>query len=89
MVIGPDGQAIGQSRKEEGLLYAEVDLAACVEPKQFHDVVGYYNRFDVFHLEVDRTARRPVVFRDGAEPPPEMPPPAGGGGPGQDWMDAA
>lgn len=87
MVIGPDGQAIGQSRTEEGLLYADLDLAACVEPKQFHDVVGYYNRFDVFRLEVDRTARRPVVFRDGPEPPYEAPPPAGGG-PGQDWMEA-
>jgi hypothetical protein len=40
-----------------------VDTRACVEPKQFHDVVGYYNRFDVFHLTVDRTRQRPVAFR--------------------------
>lgn len=65
MVVGPDGEQIGQSMSgEEGLLYAEIDLRKCVAPKQFHDVVGYYNRFDVFKLTVDRTANRPVHFLD-------------------------
>jgi len=32
---------------QEGIAYAEFDLHACIEPKQFHDVVGYYNRFDI------------------------------------------
>ena len=53
---------------------ADIDLAACVEPKQFHDVVGYYNRFDVFKLTVDRSANRPVSFTGdsaAAEPIPE------------------
>jgi hypothetical protein len=50
-------------------------LADSVEPKQFHDVVGYYNRFDVFRLEVNRTANRPIHFP--AEAPPALPP-AGG-----------
>lgn len=66
MLIGPEGRQVGQSQREEGLLYADADLEACIEPKQFHDVVGYYNRFDVFRLEVDRTPRLPVVFRDEA-----------------------
>ena len=39
-----------------------LDLAAGVEPKQFHDVVGYYNRFDIFHLTVDRSENRPIRF---------------------------
>ncbi|GGG39668.1 nitrilase [Caldovatus sediminis] len=86
LVIGPNGLGLGQSRKEEGLLYADVDLAACVEPKQFHDVVGYYNRFDVFRLEVDRSARRPVVFRDGPEAPGEASTPPGAP---QDWLEPA
>jgi hypothetical protein len=34
--------------RDEGILYADVDLAQSVEPKQFHDVVGSYNRFDIF-----------------------------------------
>ena len=63
MVIGPDGEPVGQSLSaEEGILYADIDLAACVEPKQIHDVVGYYNRFDIFKLTVDRSANRPITF---------------------------
>jgi aliphatic nitrilase len=68
MVVGPDGEQIGPSLSgQEGLLYAEIDLARCVAPKQFHDVVGYYNRFDVFKLTVDRRANRPVCFQDEAD----------------------
>jgi len=69
MLIGPEGRQVGQSQREEGLFYADADLEACIEPKQFHDVVGYYNRFDVFRLEVDRTPRLPVHFRDEATAP--------------------
>jgi aliphatic nitrilase len=65
MVVGPDGEQIGQSLSaEEGLLYGEIDLGKCVQPKQIHDVVGYYNRFDIFKLTVDRTTNRPVCFLD-------------------------
>ena len=72
MVIGPTGEPISETlRDSEGILYAEVDVAACVEPKQFHDVVGYYNRFDVFKLTVNRSANRPITFATDqpAEPP--------------------
>ena len=63
MVIGPAGEPVSDIMSDkEGLVYADVDLAACVEPKQFHDVVGYYNRFDIFHLTVDRSANRPITF---------------------------
>lgn len=83
IVLGPDGMPISEARRdEEGILYADIDVGLCVEPKQFHDVVGYYNRFDVFKLTVDRTARSPAYFeerapeladvepRAAAEPPP-------------------
>jgi nitrilase len=70
MVIGPTGEPISDVLSgHEGLLYATIDTSACVEPKQFHDVVGYYNRFDVFNLTVDRTRRRPVTWRAASEPP--------------------
>jgi predicted amidohydrolase len=63
MVLGPTGEPIGEVlRDTEGLLYADIDVAACVEPKQFHDVVGSYNRFDIFRLTVDRSANRPITF---------------------------
>ena len=51
--------------ENEGILYADIDVAACVEPKQFHDVVGYYNRYDIFNLSVDRSPRDPAAFTDG------------------------
>lgn len=63
MVISPTGDVVSEERSDqEGLLYADIDLTASVEPKQFHDVVGYYNRFDIFELRVNRSANRPVVF---------------------------
>jgi hypothetical protein len=34
----------------------------------FHDVVGSYNRFDIFALSVDRSARRPATFVDVGHP---------------------
>ena len=73
MIIGPAGEPISDILSDrEGLLYADIDTRACVEPKQFHDVVGYYNRFDVFNLTVDRTRQRPASFR-ATEPPPPTP----------------
>jgi aliphatic nitrilase len=63
MILAPTGEPIGNVLcQDEGILYADIDLAACVEPKQFHDVVGYYNRFDIFKLTVDRSANRPIAF---------------------------
>ncbi|SFN78311.1 aliphatic nitrilase [Bradyrhizobium sp. Rc3b] len=63
MILDPTGQVISEVLSEsEGIAYADIDIARCVEPKQFHDVVGYYNRFDVFSLTVDRSQRDPAVF---------------------------
>jgi len=65
MVLGPSGEIISDTLCEsEGLLYQEVDLSKCVEPKQFHNVVGYYNRFDVFDLKVTRKRLAPIEFLD-------------------------
>jgi nitrilase len=63
LIIGPNGEQKGKVlRDEEGIVYADIDLADCVVPKQFHDVVGYYNRFDIFKLTVDRSPNNPVAF---------------------------
>jgi aliphatic nitrilase len=67
VVLDPTGSPLGDALcRDEGILYAEIDLAKSVEPKQFHDVVGSYNRFDIFTLSVDRSARRPATFSDEA-----------------------
>src|SRR5262249_45933233 len=39
IVLDPTGTPLGDPLcRDEGILYAEIDLAHCVEPKQFHDV---------------------------------------------------
>ena len=69
MVLGPSGEIISETLSQaEGLLYQEIDIAQCVEPKQFHDVVGYYNRFDVFELKVDRKRLAPITFVEESPP---------------------
>lgn len=65
VVIGPSGEPVSDMlRDEEGILYHEIDVNLCVEPKQFHDVVGYYNRFDIFDLRVNRTRLKPISFEE-------------------------
>jgi len=69
MILGPDAEPIGETLSgEEGLLYGDIDLARSVEPKQFHDVVGYYNRFDIFRLRVATERAEPIVIDGPAGP---------------------
>lgn len=63
--VDPTGEVLGDLlQDEEGIGYAEFDLRRCIEPKQFHDVVGYYNRFDVFDLTINRKRLVPATFVD-------------------------
>ena len=63
-VIGPDGRVVGKPLiDDEGIVYADIDLTKCIEPKQMHDIVGHYNRFDVFRLSVDGRAHAPIEIR--------------------------
>lgn len=63
MVLDPTGSHVVEPHQGgERIVYADIDVADCVEPKQFHDVVGYYNRFDIFQVNVDRTPREPASF---------------------------
>lgn len=69
-IIGPDGLPIAETQAETDTILSEIiDLEALVIPKQFHDVVGYYNRFDIFQLEVNREERSGVHFDDGEMSP--------------------
>jgi aliphatic nitrilase len=65
MFVDPRGAIVGESlSSDEGIAYAEFDLDECIEPKQFHDVSGYYNRFDVFSVSVNRERLEPVAWND-------------------------
>lgn len=66
MIVGPSGLPVVEtSLTEDTILSQIIDLADCVVPKQFHDVVGYYNRFDVFNLTVNRQNMSAATFNDG------------------------
>jgi aliphatic nitrilase len=65
LVIDPFAEVISDVLKEdEGLLLQEIDLNQCIEPKQFHDASGYYNRFDIFDLKLDRRRIAPITFSE-------------------------
>lgn len=61
--IGPNGAVIGEPLiDEEGIIYADIDLAKCIQPKQMHDILGHYNRFDIFDLRVNIAPTKKITF---------------------------
>jgi nitrilase len=101
-IFGPDGRMVCDPIiDEEGIVAAEIDLDRAIEPKQYQDIVGAYNRFDIFDLRVNRRPLAPVRF-DGdararpsapAAPPPLAAASGDPSGPGQEgtveWGDAS
>jgi len=64
-VIGPDGRVVGNALiDDEGIVYADIDLGKCIQPKQMHDIIGHYNRFDIFNLSVNRKPMRKASFAE-------------------------
>jgi nitrilase len=62
VIYGPDGQPVSEPLIDsEGIVYGEIDLEREIELKQFHDIVGHYNRFDVFSLRLNRRAIAPLA----------------------------
>jgi nitrilase len=60
-VFAPDGTIVADSvAGEETIVYADIDLARIPEEQAALDVVGHYNRPDVFTLTVDERPRGPV-----------------------------
>ena len=69
-IIGPDGRVVGSPLiDEEGIVYGEIDLNRCIQPKQMHDIVGHYNRFDIFRFEVNQAPQSAVFFPAPADRP--------------------
>ncbi len=66
--IGPNGAVIGEPLiDDEGIIYADIDLEKCIQPKQMHDILGHYNRFDIFDLRVNTAPTRNITFIDNHE----------------------
>ena len=67
-IIGPNGAVVGESLiDDEGIVYADIDLEKCIQPKQMHDILGHYNRFDIFDLRVNTAPTRKITFIDNHE----------------------
>lgn len=64
-IIGPNGAVIGEPLIDsEGIVYGDIDLSRCIQPKQMHDILGHYNRFDIFELRVNTAPLKPITFVD-------------------------
>jgi len=65
VIVSPFGEIIaGPLYNQEGILFAELDLAEVVRGKYDFDVVGHYSRPDVFELIVDERPKEPVSLKD-------------------------
>jgi nitrilase len=60
-IVNPEGEFIaGPVRKQEEILYAEIDPRMMQGPKWMLDVAGHYARPDVFQLTVHTDERRMI-----------------------------
>lgn len=65
IVISPDGEiASGPLRKEEGILYCDIDLEVVATARRALDVAGHYSRPDIFTLYVNNKPQSPMRFAD-------------------------
>lgn len=64
MILHPSGEVCaGPIVGEEGIVYADIDVADSIVPKQAHDIVGYYQRPDVFRFAIDQRPQRLIDVR--------------------------
>lgn len=57
-IVGPEGEYIaGPLDESAGILYADAAIRDVVAGRMAQDITGQYQRFDLFHLSVDRSIR--------------------------------
>jgi nitrilase len=73
-IFAPDGTVVAEAPAgPETIVYGDLDLGRIAEEQQSLDVVGHYNRPDIFDLRVDASSRASVTWkRAPAQPPVEM-----------------
>ena len=65
-IVGPDGDVLaGPLVREEGIVYADIDIQTARTARHQFDPFGHYARPDVLRLFVDIHARSPVSFAPG------------------------
>jgi hypothetical protein len=60
-ITGPNGDLVVEIVGEEGMACADIDLGESIILKQAHDIVGYYNRYDIFQVRLNQTPLRPIT----------------------------
>jgi nitrilase/aliphatic nitrilase len=69
MIVGPEGTSVVDPLvADEGIVYADIDIAAQIHLKGLHDIVGSYQRFDIFQVYVNQTPQQPAVFYTNENP---------------------
>jgi nitrilase len=64
VIVSPLGKVLaGPLYDQEGILYADLDMAEIAQSKFDFDVTGHYARPDVFQLIVNETPLSPVSYR--------------------------
>ena len=72
-IFNPHGEIISEPLIDvEGITYADIDLTQCIAPKQYHDIIGHYNRFDIFSLQINRSTQSPLNYIGEAQDPPRQ-----------------
>lgn len=62
-ILAPNGDYLaGPLTSGEGILYADIDLEQIIEGKFSHDLIGHYNRFDLFTLLLDTSTHPSLVI---------------------------
>lgn len=70
VIVSPASRIVaGPMGPEEGILYAECDVAAGIQMKLRHDFAGHYNRPDIFQLHINRSAPRIYTVHGSNEAP--------------------
>jgi predicted amidohydrolase len=60
-IFGPDGKLLSEPLIDiEGIVYSEIDFEKCIIPKINHDIIGHYNRFDIFQLAINQSESLPL-----------------------------
>jgi aliphatic nitrilase len=69
-IVNPSGKYIGGPLKgEEGIVYADIDMADMIMPKTLHDVIGHYSRFDVLNLQYRKNRPQGIEIIDAPTSP--------------------
>jgi predicted amidohydrolase len=69
-IYGPNGEVLASIEGEEGIIYADIDIEQEIIRKQWHDIIGHYNRFDVLSLNLNMDDDQPINFLTSRSPSP-------------------